>query len=335
MQELATASSALSHEGIEPLNRLTSQYCNEVHSSRLRNALSSSLLDWELYITALERDRIEQQAWLIGNCLVVEGRVAALRHEFSEAANWYFEALSFGCDLAQRELTSSLVGMAISRAALLALTELLPASHHDDQQLAEMSSTLEKYKENLPTIRPSIRLAMLQAADNLEAEAELPLQRQQGTLWTYLLPRSAVAAWNLHRNERVLQLMMNLSESTQPNQYEGGAAALDRIASSIIDPGVREAVPINCQGAVQSERYLENFFHAVLAAVALWRWQASQGRFPIDDGPIKRALTHDGLRYSVIENGAGFRIDVSSGAGLVVLLEQRSKAMDKKLLPKP
>src|SRR5258708_40119703 len=94
------------------LARVMDGACREVQSARIREALQSSMCDWES--TSIAGDRPDAgQALLLGNCLVVGGHLHAVRRQCAEAVDSYGRALSFAADLGQGGFSMDLAGMAV------------------------------------------------------------------------------------------------------------------------------------------------------------------------------------------------------------------------------
>jgi hypothetical protein len=313
------------------LNALVHDRCLEAQSARIREALRCTWCDWgrsSMAFDVLASDP-DRNALLLGNCIVLSGHLRAAQHQWSDAATFYLEALSFGCDLGQADFEANLVGMAVSKSALEALGKLVGKAEDDTRFLDDLWQKLSQVESGLPSVDIGFRLARLEIASNLEIEAQAYVRDRRRGL-TSLLPWRAVAAWRLSRSERLLNLLEQAADAHDPGQREQLAAEIGHQVTGNTS-AVTDALPDNWVGAMNGAEYLERVYWITRAAIKLQQWHAdNHGKYPATAALLASSLERHGLRYEPSEDAYSYKIVVASGrdAG-TVLLEQRRFASPK------
>jgi hypothetical protein len=308
---------------------LATEFCSETQTARVRDALRCTRCDWGLASLSND-DRLDgRRAWLLGNCLILDGHLRAARHQFASAAKSYLEALAFALDLGQADFSTSLVGMAVAKPALEGLGRLVGKLDYDIRLLEGTWQDLARFEMKLPSVDAGIRLARLRIATNLEIDTRAYLRDRPWVL-NHVLPFRSVAAWRLSRSEHLLNILSQMSDTVDPNERETLATQIDREVTASTNQSIRDIVPDDCLGSVKTEEYLRHIYRATQAAIRLRQWSAAHGRFPVSAEAPMLSLEREGLRYDASEDGKGYKIVIGNGdRSGTVLLEQRSSAFTK------
>lgn len=306
---------AMLQPGDEPsLARLMSGPCREsTQGARMREALRSSMCDWEL--TSIAGDRPEaSQALLVGNCLVVEGHWHAVRRQWAEATDSYRRALSFAGDLGQGDFSMNLVGMAVAKAALDGFGALARTAAMPSALWARIGDDLARFEAVLPSTDAGIRLARLSAAANVEIDARTYIRDiSSGVSWIW--PSAAAAGWHVSRAERLLDLLQQTSDARTQQDREGLAAEVDRLVRASHSETIRDSIPDNLVGAVKSELYLVRIYRSIRAAIELQQRRLAEGRFPANAATLTPYLESKGLHYESSKDGDEYRIVAEDSGG--------------------
>jgi len=318
---LAVARSS-DHNASSAQTLAAAEFCGEVKTERMRAALSSKKCDWELPLLSNGDQLDGTQSWHLGNCIVLFGHLDGLRRDPTAAARRYFDALSFASDLAQADYSTSLVGMAIAKAALSGLANVI-ALGGGTWFLETTRETLSRFATRLPTIDAGIRVARLRAAANLEIDA-----RTVGTnvpWWlSHAVPSPLIGSWRLSQQEPLLDLLQQLSETQDRTRRQTLAKRIDDMVAASTNQTIRESVPDDCVDAVKSEEYLHRVYVATQAAIELEEQRIHRGVFPATAASLTMSLDEEGLSYQSLEDGKRYRIGISTGTSFTTILESRT-----------
>jgi hypothetical protein len=311
------AAAVARHSEDDAIVDLSDRYCSEVRSQRVHQALLCTTCKWE--IESLNADAMSnvENGWTLGNCLVLVARVLAIRGDPGAAGHAYIDALAFASDLAQADYATNLVGMSVARSALEGLARLLGNEAIDLTDPATkrlfdfVANILERLKDRLPTVNHGLRSEFLRMADRTRVE---PRTRHRWSC-TVLCPRLIAAAWQLRREQTLLNVIIELSETGDFAGRERLAKQADAIVRHAPGKSPVGSTPEEYLNAVVSEEYVRDIFDATRAVVELQNYHVAHGAFParLPAGTISSNRSH--VLYKSVKAGAGCELVINQDDG--------------------
>jgi hypothetical protein len=238
---------------------------------------------------------------VLGRCLVLVGDLAT---DSDGARQSYFGALAFASDLAQADVLTNVLSAIVTS----------PVCRADC--LVDMSTKLSAIEDRLPTVTVGVRLATLAFAGDIQRESLSATERYPGSS---LLPRHAIAAWHLFREQPLLARLQLATTKLAVDQRARLDAEiredLRRRHDHLLDTAVGKwGAAMNDVDDVARE------FEAIQAGIAVEQFHIKTGTYPDTEDALPLHLRDRGLKYER-SNDDGYMITKVAGPrpGVVVV----------------
>jgi hypothetical protein len=290
------------------------QYCQEIRSSRVSDALRCTRCDWRADLLLAERqgEPYFPQTGILGYCLVLGGQLNRLRDPRA-AADQYFHAAGFAADLGQGTFPMAVAGIGISKTALRALAELVP-SIGDHALLSSIKQDLSALQTVMPSLNPGLSSESALVATALQ-RIERSYLSQRSTLVARLWPWHAITAWRLSRSMRLAARLDAAATTSDLDQLRQLSHQVDSDGA----PGrgaIVYALPPQWDELVQEADDVFKLLVAVQMSVTLQEWHLVHGGYP-----TILPFTQTSARYELIYRPSSDRhgYELVSPEGMTVL----------------
>src|SRR6266849_1207432 len=196
------------------------QYCQKIRSPRVSDGLQCTHCDWmvDVHLGEPQGSPFFPQTAILGYCLVLAGQLDQDVGNRRAAADGYFHAAAYASDLGQGSFPMAVAGIAISKAALLALAQLITSIRDDPPLLPVIKQELSTLEKAMPSLNPGLSWESSHVANALSQIERSYISRRStaaGRLW----PWQAIGAWRLSRSMRLVTRL----------DAAGAAADLDQL----------------------------------------------------------------------------------------------------------
>ena len=286
---------------------LVTERCVEAQSVRVASALRSTHSDWEISAGHLFSFDYTLEALRLAECLTVDGHRAAYEGDRRAAARAYVKTLSVGCDFGAGSVMMGMVGVASAGIGLKALAQLVMSDEDDRGLLREMSQQLSRFEGQLPSAETGLKSERLWlqnalALDGVGSEGE----RYPG--FGLLLPRRAIAAWHLWREEDLLRDLDRVIDAHDRREELRLIESIKRRSAKSGSALVREARLASDASLALAVDDLLRLYGAVQIAIILQDWRIKHHRYPDDGSAVRVPLEQYDLRYEPTQDRLGYKL---------------------------
>jgi hypothetical protein len=307
------------------------QYCQEIKSARVSDALRCTQCDWmvDAHLKEPQGYPYSPQTLILGYCLVLAGQVDEHAGHVRAAADRYFHAMAYASDLGQGTLPMAVGGIATSKTALHALTRLIGSMQDDASLLRVIKQRLSTRERAVPGLSAGVSWESSLVANALHQIARSYVARPS-TPAARLWPWQAIGGWRLSRSMPLID-PLDAAASTED---------LDRLRQlgrqiNMVGAPRRGAVIYGYGLTPQWEPLigevaaLRQFLAAVQVTVPLQEWRLAHPSYPAALPVSQVSATHK-FSYQPSSDQHAYQLVSSTGAIVLEVTDGESPARSHK-----